>query len=96
MATCLQNLAAESKKRYLSFLALQVRHVVVQLRRQREQRPAPGTAGNYLSHQPPGQLLGQRGDRNSEQLSRGLPSAGQARIVQRRELPGDARLQRLQ
>ena len=61
--------------------ALKVGHVVVQLVRQRLQRPAAGPAGHDFPQQVTGQLLRHHRTRHPQQLRRGLPGAGQAGII---------------
>ena len=69
---------------------------MVELVRQRRQRPAPGPADHDLPHQVTGQRLGQHPARHPQQLHRRLPGTGDVRVIQDSQPGGDPRLQRLQ
>ena len=69
---------------------------MVQLVRQRCQRPATGPADHDLPHQMTGQRLGQHAARYPSSLGRRLPRAGDTGVIQDSQPLGDPRLQRLQ
>ena len=69
---------------------------MIQLVRQRRQRPATRPAPHDLPHQVISQRLSQHAARNSQQLGRRPAGAGQSPVIQDSQLCGDSRLQRLQ
>jgi hypothetical protein len=69
---------------------------VVELVRERRQRPAPGAADRDLVGKATGQRLGQHPARHPQQFHRRLPGAGHVRVIQHRQPVGDPRLECLQ
>jgi hypothetical protein len=69
---------------------------MVQLIRQRRQRPAPGPADHDLPDQVTGERLRQHPALHPQQLHRRLPGAGDVRVIQDSQLVGDPYLQCLQ
>ena len=69
---------------------------MVELVGQRRQRPAARPAEYDLPYQVTGQPIRQYGARHSQHLSRGLPGAGQAGIIQHSQLSRYPCLQPLQ
>jgi hypothetical protein len=90
------DLAGQAVDLVLDPLALQMGLILVQLIGQRRQRPATRSAKHNLTDQMTGQPVCQHTGRQPQDIRRGLPGAGQARIIEDSQLPRDPRPQRLQ